>query len=119
MAYLLKDDVRKKFAARKATQLLASIAIDGVGCLSYLIPGFAETFDIVLAPVLALAVYGVHRTKAGAVFGFVEEILPFTDFIPTATTIWVKRYVINEEKTYTEFENILRKDFAIVDQQLS
>lgn len=119
MAYLLRSEVRKKFVVRKLSHLVASLFIDGLGALSYIIPGFAETFDIVMAPSLALAIYAIYQTKSGAIFGFVEEILPFTDFVPTATTIWVKRYVINKEKTYAEFETVLRKEFSIVDQQLS
>lgn len=69
-------------------KLAYSIGIDLVGMLNYLIPGIGETFDIIWAPVSATLVYNLYGNLAISVFNGVEEIVPFTDIIPTATISW-------------------------------
>ena len=69
--------------------LLFSLAIDGVGCLSYALPGIGEAADVVWAPASAFAIrYVSGASILWAVTGFVEEVLPFVDIIPTATLVW-------------------------------
>ena len=113
-----KEEILSRFESRKQRDLIFSILIDVVGCASYLIPGLAETTDLMLAPILAAAIYYVHKTKVGAALGFVEEILPFTDIIPTASIIWLKRYKMSREATLREFVQELMHDNNIVDDIL-
>ena len=64
------------------------IAMDLVGCLSFAIPGIGEFSDVVWAPLSAfifLKSFGGKFGATGAVLNFVEEALPFADFIPTFT----------------------------------
>jgi len=73
-------------------KLAVSLLIDAIGSFSYLIPGVGEAGDIAWAPiqgVLLSAMYS-ESTPYAAQFGFIEELLPFTDIIPTATLCWLK-----------------------------
>jgi hypothetical protein len=110
MTHHEQEELNQKFEKRKQADLVASIAIDVVGMASYLIPALAETTDLVLAPILAALIYAVHRTTFGAIAGFFEEIIPFTDIIPTATIIWFYRYVLNGKRTFNEFMSKFRNE---------
>ena len=75
-------------------KLIICLAIDFVGSASYLLPGVGETFDVAWAPiqyVLIAAMFDhVERVSPNLKYvSFVEEILPFTDFIPSATYGWI------------------------------
>lgn len=69
--------------------------------LTFAIPYFGEFGDIFWAPVSAIIFYksfGGKKGMLGAIFNFMEEILPFLDFIPTFTIAWAyHRYVENEK----------------------
>ncbi len=110
-----KNDVElnEKFAERRKFDLLASLAIDALGMSTYLLPALGETFDLALAPVIAALIYAVHRTSFGAAFGFIEEILPFTDIIPSATILWAYRYIFKKKDTWQTFANKFNKKRAI------
>lgn len=96
-------ELNEKFAERRRFDLLASLAIDALGMSTFLLPALGETFDLVLAPVIGALIYALHRTTFGAIFGFFEEIIPFTDIIPTATVIWAYRYIFKKKETWQEF----------------
>ncbi len=87
----------------KFLKLLAVIGIDALGMLSYLIPGLGELSDIVIAPLSALLLYAVFKSRKISTLGFAEELVPFTDIIPTGTIFWVKRYVINNKETFEKY----------------
>jgi hypothetical protein len=103
MPQLTKDQLLVKFKEKKQTHLWASIGIDALGMASYIIPALGEFGDIIIAPITAVLIYMVHQTKAGAIAGFTEEILPMTDFIPTASIIWYRRYEQNQTDTFKQF----------------
>lgn len=72
--------------------LLICILMDLIGYASFALPGLGEWGDIVWAPVSAIIFYrlfGGWKGAFGGLFNFAEEILPFTDFIPTFTIMWV------------------------------
>jgi hypothetical protein len=90
----------KKYKEIKNLKLLVSILIDLMGMLSYLIPGAAELFDAVWAPISAVLVYYMFGRKLSwASFTFLEELLPFTDVVPSATIAWYVYYQKMEKKT--------------------
>ncbi len=64
---------------------LLSVLVDLVGYFSYAFPGGGEITDAVWGPLQAAYIWWAYKTPTFAVIGFVEEILPGTDFIPTAT----------------------------------
>jgi hypothetical protein len=76
---------------QKLPSLLFCIAMDIIGYATYIIPGLGEYGDIVWAPISAWVFFnsfGTWRGAAGAVFNLMEEILPFTDFIPSFTIMY-------------------------------
>lgn len=66
-------------------KLLASILIDLIGDGSLLVPGLGDTSDFFWAPVSALLVRLLYGSNVLAAVNLLEELLPFTDAIPTAT----------------------------------
>ena len=108
----------KEFEKEKWQKLILSLLIDVVGNITYIIPGIGEWADLIIAPLTAAAIYKVHDTKIGAGFGFLEEILPFTDVIPTATIIWAKKYFYSKEDTFKEFIAKKQKNKEFIDNVL-
>lgn len=108
------DNVSQSFNEKKRKDLMASLAIDALGMATYLIPALGEAADIVIAPIVSILIYAVHRTTFGAIAGFLEEIIPFTDIIPSATIIWVYRYFWKRESTFNEFMDKFKKKHSIV-----
>lgn len=52
-----------------------------------------ETVDIIWAPISAYLVHKLYNNGVLASIAFVEELLPCTDIVPTATIGWfVERY---------------------------
>lgn len=69
--------------------------MDAIGYFTYAIPFWGEFGDLVWAPLSALVffrMFGGWKGALGGAFSLVEEILPFTDFIPTFTIAWFIQY---------------------------
>ncbi len=70
------------------------ILMDVIGMATYAFPGLAEFIDIVWAPISGLIFYKLFGGKFGQIGGalnFLEEIIPFTDAIPSFTIAWFIR----------------------------
>jgi hypothetical protein len=70
------------------------IVMDLVGMLTYTFPVLGEFADIIWAPFSAfvfLKLFGGRMGVFGSAFNFLEEIIPFTDAIPTFTIAWFIR----------------------------
>jgi hypothetical protein len=70
------------------------IVLDLVGMASYLLPFIAEGIDLVWAPIsgyLFYKMFGGRVGMIGGVLNFLEEIIPFTDVIPSFTIAWFIR----------------------------
>jgi hypothetical protein len=72
------------------------ITMDLLGCASYFLPFLGEWFDIIWAPISAVIFYwkfGGKTALFGTIFNLIEELFPYTDFIPTFTLayFWEKR----------------------------
>lgn len=83
--------------SNKLRNLILGIVFDLIGMLSFTIPFLGEFSDVVWAPIAAIALSRMYKGtigKMGGIFEFVEEILPFSDFIPTFTLTWIYTYVI-------------------------
>jgi hypothetical protein len=76
--------------------LVFCLIMDFMGSITYFLPGFGEWFDIIWAPISAYIFYrsfGGKTGQIGALINFVEEILPFSDIIPTFTLVYLyKRF---------------------------
>ena len=70
------------------------ILMDVIGMASFIFPGLGELSDIIWAPISGFVFYklfGGRLGLIGGVFDFLEEILPFTDIIPSFTIAWFIR----------------------------
>lgn len=84
-------------ASNKARDLVLSIILDLIGMSSFLIPFLGEIGDIAWAPVAGFLMARLYKGTSGKMAGvvtFLEEILPFSDFIPTFTIMWFYTYKI-------------------------
>ena len=85
----------------KYRTLFLSLLFDLAGMSTFLIPGVGEYADIVWAPIagyLITRMYPGEAGKAGGIIGFLEEIIPGTDWIPTFTLMWIYTYVYQGKK---------------------
>lgn len=88
-------------SADKNKDLLLGLLYDGIGMLSFTIPGIGEFGDVIWAPVAAYLMARMYKGASGKVAGaftFLEEILPFTDFVPSFTMMWIYTYLIKSGK---------------------
>jgi hypothetical protein len=84
----------------KKTKLILSLIFDGIGMFTYLVLVFAESLDIIWAPISGLLLVIMYKGTVGKIaglFGTIEELIPFTDIIPTFTITWFYTYIIRKE----------------------
>lgn len=96
MTYLVQNQKKD----RKQIKLILSLLFDGIGLLSYTVPFLGEGIDIIWAPISGLLLAYMYKGTVGkvaGVFGFLEEIIPMLDFIPTFTLTWLYTYVFKSE----------------------
>lgn len=74
--------------ARQLMKLLACIGLDLMGNASYFLPAAGEVGDAAWAPAQAVMLQMMFNANGIALLGFVEELLPFSDALPTATIAW-------------------------------
>jgi hypothetical protein len=89
-----------KVKSHKMAKLVAGIFFDLIGILSYVFPGFSEIIDLIWAPISGLLLAKMYKGNTGkiaGVLGFLEELIPFTDIIPTFTITWIYTYIIKKE----------------------
>lgn len=70
------------------------IILDIIGYASFSLPILGEVSDLIWAPLSGFIFYRLFGGKVGILgggFSFIEELLPFTDFIPTFTIAWFLR----------------------------
>ena len=78
------------------------IIMDLIGYASFGVPILGELFDVIWAPIAAMVFNRIFGGKMG-IFGggltFLEELLPFTDFIPSFTIAWFIRWNSSAKQT--------------------
>lgn len=97
----IKTIEKSTFEADKSQKLMLSIVLDLVGMATFLIPVLGEIGDLFWAPIAAYMMAKMYKGLSGKMAGvmtFFEEIIPFTDFIPSFTLMWIYTYVIKGEK---------------------
>ena len=80
-----------KLDSSKLPPLWLCILLDLIGMLSYVVPGMGELIDAVWAPISAFLFSRLFGGIKGTILVFLEEILPFTDIIPTFTITYFIR----------------------------
>ena len=74
--------------------IFTCIVLDGIGMMSYIVPAFGEFMDVgwaVISGIIFNYLFGGRIGKIGGVLNFLEEVLPFTDIIPSFTIAWFIR----------------------------
>ncbi len=81
-------------------KIILGIIFDAIGMLSFTIPFLGEFSDVVWAPIAGFLMTRMYQGlvgKVGGIISFVEEMFPFTDFIPSFTLMWIYYYKIKKE----------------------
>ncbi|PHQ30484.1 hypothetical protein [Leeuwenhoekiella nanhaiensis] len=81
--------------------LFKGILFDLIGVATMSIPVVGPFLDLAWAPYAAKKMgemYPGRNGKIASVLVFIEEILPFTDIIPSFTLMWVYTFLIKTEK---------------------
>jgi hypothetical protein len=76
--------------------LRRGIIYDLIGMATMAIPVVGPFLDMLWAPFAAKKMKDMYKGTEGkfaAVFVFLEEILPFTDFVPSFTLMWLYTFV--------------------------
>ncbi|TPG43885.1 hypothetical protein [Flavobacterium pectinovorum] len=79
----------------RTRKLLLGLLLDGIGMISFTIPLLGEFSDVIWAPIAAFVMTRMYKGRVGkvaSILTFVEEILPFTDVIPSFTLTWIYTY---------------------------
>jgi hypothetical protein len=74
--------------------------MDIMGYTTYLLPVLGEWGDLVWAPLSAYIFYKTFEGKIASVGAFInlaEEIMPFSDFVPTFTLAYLYQKVNNRQ----------------------
>jgi len=101
---MTKNKLITKYNKIKRNKLIGAIIIDLVGILSFLLPIVWETGDMLWAPLSGLLIFLLFpNRKKYAIAGMIEEMLPFTDIIPTACLTWRLEYIKEQEQTLARF----------------
>ena len=77
------------------SKLLLSLAIDSIGSASYMLPVVGEVLDVVYAPIQTVTIMAMYDYVSWWLqyLSFMEEILFWTDVVPSATIGWFLEYV--------------------------
>jgi hypothetical protein len=78
--------------------LRQGILYDAIGMTTAFIPVIGPFLDIFWAPYAAKKMSDMYKGNTGkiaAAIVFLEEILPFTDFVPTFTLMWIYTFVLS------------------------
>lgn len=85
----------------KYRNLLLGLLFDGIGMISYAIPGIGEFSDVIWAPVAGWLMTRLYKGRVGQAAGlitFAEELIPGLDVIPTFTLTWIYTYLFAPKK---------------------
>ncbi len=96
--------------SNKYKLLIVGLLIDVLGIVSssWVILGAGDFIDVAFAPLSAYLMTRMYRGTAGKVAGvvtFIEEILPFTDIIPSFTFMWLYTFVFKASEAGKVIDN--------------
>lgn len=95
----MKEEIQVEQVNNKTRDLILGLLFDGIGMLSFSIPFIGEFSDVVWAPIAGFLMTWMYKGKIGkiaGIFTFLEEIIPFTDVIPSFTLTWIYTYWIKK-----------------------
>jgi hypothetical protein len=76
-------------------KLMVSLLIDLIGSSSYLLPVVGEGFDLAWAPIQTILIMAMYDATSPNLkyISFLEEILPFTDIVPSACIGFLAEFI--------------------------
>lgn len=86
--------------------LIKGLMYDAIGMATMAIPLVGPFLDLAWAPLAASKMSKMYPGKKGkiaSVLVFIEEILPFTDVIPTFTLMWFYTFVWKKDSIQEEY----------------
>jgi hypothetical protein len=86
-------------SSNKMVNLVLGLIFDLIGMSTYFFPGAGEFGDLIWAPISRLIIMKMYKGNVGKVAGYIslfEELIPFTDAIPTFTLTWIYTYIIKK-----------------------
>jgi len=95
----MTEEVIIEQESNKNRNLILGIVFDAIGMLSFSIPMIGEFSDVVWAPMAGFLMTWMYKGrvgKVGGIFTFLEEVIPFTDFVPSFTLVWIYNYWIKK-----------------------
>jgi hypothetical protein len=90
----------KQQGHNKYKKLVLGVILDAIGLLSFTLPLVGEFGDVIWAPLSALILTRMYKGTTGkiaGVVGFIEEIAPGLDIIPTFTLTWIYQYLLKDK----------------------
>lgn len=87
--------------SEKYKLLREGILYDVIGMFSMTIPIVGPFLDLIWAPFAAKKMRDMYKGAEGrvaSVIVFVEELLPFTDIVPTFTLMWLYTFVWKKQR---------------------
>jgi hypothetical protein len=96
----MKEEIQMEQVNNKNRDLILGLLFDGIGMLSFSLPLIGEFSDVVWAPIAGFLMTWMYKGRLGkvaGVFAFLEEIIPFTDVIPSFTLTWIYNYWIKKK----------------------
>lgn len=100
---IVPSKITQPSKSKNLPSLALCIGLDLIGMASFSIPFIGEFSDIIWAPLSAVIYFSLFGGKIGLIggaFSFLEELLPFTDILPTFTLSWL----IRKRKLEKEFK---------------
>ncbi|UUF12199.1 MULTISPECIES: hypothetical protein [Flavobacterium] len=85
----------------RMSKLIIGLILDGIGMISFSIPLLGEFSDVIWAPIAAIIMTRMYKGRVGkfaSVLTFIEEVIPFTDIIPSFTLTWIYTYFFSSER---------------------
>ncbi|MRX67213.1 hypothetical protein SAMN06265349_101891 [Flavobacterium resistens] len=79
----------------KSRKLIIGLILDGIGMATSAITIFGDVADVIWAPIAAFIMTRMYKGRVGkvaSILTFIEEILPFTDIVPSFTLTWIYTY---------------------------
>lgn len=102
--------IEKNETNDKYKKLIIGILLDAIGMASFTLPFIGEFGDVIWAPLSAYIMTRMYKGSTGkiaGIFGFIEELAPGLDIVPTFTLTWIYQYLLKDK--------LAKKDIVDID----